>query len=674
MGIPSFFSYILKKYSDIVLKLDKHNISQRRGLSFNFFPNKELKFVNFFDGGGTSKSTIQSIKMHNLYMDCNSIIYDKFNYLVKLASIGLDPSNNTKLKTISEDIGWLYSIDIFEDILITHVISKIEEYIEIIQPTNRLYICFDGVSPLAKMEQQRIRRYKGEHLKFISNEWIGLEANTTHTVFDEWSSSNITPGTAFMKKVTSSIRSHFNGGEKKYKVKKLLLSLSNEYGEGEHKIFNDIRKQSLLKENSAIYGLDADLIMLSLLNPFCNNIYIFRESPNFLRNTGSQLATGIKQSNLNNSKKQLMINELTSKENDRLLFLDIEKLASCIGSELCGEDNQHKRIWDNSVDEFHYIQDYVFLCFFLGNDFMPKAPAFNIRNNGIEKLIQLYKSLNYSNMFYFITKSHSNNIFWPSVKLFIMKLAMKEEENLLIEYNDRQKYDKYKWKIDTRENKENYLNNIPVISRKEESYISPQINKWQDRYYVALFLQKRTSVSLKSICLNYLECLEWTYKYYTGNCVNWRWSYEYSYAPLFVDVVKYIPDHIDGGLLSNARKLRGFGIISLSSKLKNRTTSFSNPKENSSDIEESVSTFISILKHDNPLQSHTQLAFVLPPNNHNLLPSEFKNYLNKKYKSSYVYSYEQLQYQWAFCKYLWEAHIKLPEISLEVLEEWDKYL
>ena len=122
MGIPSYFSHIIRTYSNIV---------------------RNLRFFK----------TQSTFRFNHLFMDCNSIVYDAVHTVESQVNSG----------TISDDSD-------LDTIIINYVIHKIDEYISIIQPSTTIYIAFDGVAPFAKMEQQRTRRYKSN---FMSNIHFG---------------------------------------------------------------------------------------------------------------------------------------------------------------------------------------------------------------------------------------------------------------------------------------------------------------------------------------------------------------------------------------------------------------------------------------------------------------------------------------------------------------------
>ena len=174
MGIPSYFSYIVKNHRNIIKKYNP-----------------------------------LLTKVDNLYLDCNSIVYDCAREITN--------ANNKST---------------FEKRLIKSVNEKILYYINIINPSGHVMIAFDGVAPVAKLEQQRNRRYKTWLEKQI------LESSDSNNV---WNTISITPGTAFMKRLGNGVKSFFRQ-QKNLMLKKLIISASDESGEGEHKIYEYIRE------------------------------------------------------------------------------------------------------------------------------------------------------------------------------------------------------------------------------------------------------------------------------------------------------------------------------------------------------------------------------------------------------------------------------------------------
>jgi 5'-3' exonuclease len=539
MGIPSYFSYIIKNYPNIIRSLE-----------------------HFINGKNSS--------FQHLYMDCNSIIYDAVHSIEKQIESGTYESK----------------YDIETDI-ITTVIDNIKGYIRIISPSDTVYIAFDGVAPFAKMEQQRTRRYKSSFMSKISN-----ISNETNEKIKKWNTSSITPGTAFMEKLSMAIEYEFKHSELKHGVKNILVSCSNKCGEGEHKLYEHIREQNNINDNVAVYGLDADLIMLSIFHlKYSKNIYVFREAPEFL-------------------KSSIPI-DVRGNETDPH-FLDISHLASCVSAEMQCKFQDSQRIYD-----------YVFMCFFLGNDFLPHFPAMNIRTHGIQALMDIYRLFigNYPDRF-FISKT-SGKIQWRNIGIFINEIARREHEFLLNEYFVRDKFDRRQYPETTQKEKDDIIQNAPIICRQEEKYICPSEAGWEKRYYNTLFGFKRTPENIKHLCNNYIEGLEWTYKYYSGGCPNWRWKYNYHYPPLFSDLYKYVP-HFEMDFI----------------------------------IESEARAF----------SPYVQLSYVLPSENLYLLPDKISGFLKKNYDELYPDKYG---FQWAYCRYLWEAHPELPEISVDLLEQWD---
>ena len=239
MGIPSYFSKIVKAYRHIL---------------------KDLKCLSH---------------VNNLYMDCNSLIYDAVK------------NNPTYDKGKSAE---------YEKELIRMVCSKIDYYVSVLNPQTRVFIAFDGVAPVAKLSQQRDRRYKSWYTAQIQRDIEGAGYK------EAWNTSAITPGTNFMRQLNEEVVEYFdkkmrdmhNNSNKKGSTLEYIISSSSEEGEGEHKIFDYMRTYPEYHNSpdtvTLVYGLDADLIMLTLNHlHITKNLYLFRETPEFIKSVDSTL-------------------------------------------------------------------------------------------------------------------------------------------------------------------------------------------------------------------------------------------------------------------------------------------------------------------------------------------------------------------------------------------------
>ena len=524
MGIPSYFSHVVRNHRNTITEVNTQN------------------------------------KIDNLYLDSNSIIYD---------SVHATPYDKSQG---------------YEKKIMQLVCNKIDEYVKTINPSQRLMIAFDGVAPIAKLNQQRDRRYKS---------WV--QSNMIPT--SSWNTCAITPGTYFMSQLSKYIKAQYSMSnftkrmktKMKIKLKHIVISTSDEPGEGEHKIYDYIRTHSEYHKNTktAIYGLDADLIMLTLNHlHIAPNMYLYRETPHFIKSID----------------KTLMPN--------KNYVLDIPFFAKYLHNELSQSMSNRSNI----------VKDYVFLCFFLGNDFLPHFPSLNIRTSGIEIIQEAYKKCARKSDFFLIDEN--NKIHWRNLKQLVIELSNMEYDNLLDEYDIRETRYSKPMKPRPDDNPAEFrLLNLPIREREIEVYINPDEEGWEWRYYKSLFDIEVTEELKKQICINYLEGLEWTLAYYTNGCKNWEWRYKYHYPPLLKDLVKYIPY---------------------------------------------FNTDFIVVKDKDPVSPLVQLSYVLPRAYLNLLPQKTQIKLMKDRPEWYK---SETRFLWAFCRYFWEAHAILPEINLKDLKK-----
>lgn len=495
MGIPSYFSFIIKNHPEIITDM------------------KEMIQSGLFyrDTHEYPKNPNAAGKFDHLFFDANSLIYDAFHALM---------AQKDTIEKFDQS-------DVFFPLLTDRVITLIEKHIKFIQPKHTIFVAFDGIPPTAKIVQQRARRFKAKHMEKILQHFTAQDSPP-----NPWQTSMITPGTPFMEYLSERIKRHF---EKRAKTTPIqILSTSQEPGEGEHKIFRYLRteyKPTTLPSHDkiAIYGLDSDLIMLSLLS--VGNIYIFREAPAFFA-----------------SKLKNITNKSKSDENSRkfthqpppstpeIYFLNIDKLSSHI-REMC-----------NSVsisNTNNPALDYVFMCFLLGNDFMPHIHALNIRTNGLTVLQNYYKQLNLN-----LVVGSEKNIQIHELHTLLVAIS-NQERKLLIEDNrhfsrlskplipmplfrisktdfSNKNTTNFSTKYE-RKSLEEYITCFPQQYTAKRKYINPEQDGWQQRYRKIYPMAKPAQ---------YVKQMLETWKYYLGISDKLEWYADQ--PPLLEDLCSFL--------------------------------------------------------------------------------------------------------------------------------------
>ena len=251
-------------------------------------------------------------------------LYLDFNCLIHHCSQNLKVCNEISPRDVEEE-------------LITSVISYTSKIItDVIKPTKLVYIAMDGAVPFGKIMQQRSRRYKKvQDDAFIKKLYEKYNLQQPQ----KFNSNKITPGTVFMNRLYNRIKnlitlnafsSHITNQNKKFSI---FLSDSNVPGEGEHKIMNFLRK-STNNPNVVIYGLDADLIVLSMKYSHIN-INLMREPQNTI-NEASQYSPEAE-----------------------FIYLNMNLFTESFMTEYKLE----------AYDRTKILNDFIFVSFFGGNDF-----------------------------------------------------------------------------------------------------------------------------------------------------------------------------------------------------------------------------------------------------------------------------------------------------------------
>ncbi|CAA7259008.1 unnamed protein product [Cyclocybe aegerita] len=166
-----------------------------------------------------------------------------------------------------------------EERIFTSIFAYVDHLFGKIKPKKLFFMAVDGVAPRAKMNQRRSRRFRTakEAREIREKAEAKGEKLPEEKAFD---SNCIAPGTPFMARLSEQLRYFINEKtmeDSNWRDIEVVLSGHEVPGEGEHKIVEFLRLSRAQPDYNPnvrrrLYGLDADLIMLGLLNPdprFC---------------------------------------------------------------------------------------------------------------------------------------------------------------------------------------------------------------------------------------------------------------------------------------------------------------------------------------------------------------------------------------------------------------------
>ena len=465
-------------------------------------------------------------EFHTLYFDWNCLWHPE---CFKVLSANIDLKDPSKL----------------ERKMFQRIIDYTNYVIRFVGPTDCVYFAVDGVAPLAKIRQQRQRRfgYAHDYRKEIMDKY-GIKYN------DAWSNVVITPGTEFMHKIHAKVMDYYSseGNRKmfcgpKNSNLKIMYSSYHIPGEGEHKILKDIKEKfgEDNKKKIAIYGLDADLIFLAMASRI-DNIYLVREEFNV---TGA---------------KNPIMDPLDIAET--LVYADIDATKECINrtfideitsyniceSGLTNENDEEFDIYSYDAEDLKkisFVNDYILICFILGNDFLPHFPSVDLRRKGMELVIAKYVETFYNN---------------GSLMVEIIDGNVKINNDIFAEFISGLAHDEYSFFVDRlrhfikREKNQTKCwdsEKYKIEIWKKENLIGEKINDdimlgigteddWKFRYYKHMGCEEHQDEFKNELCANYLEGISWVSKYYFSGCTDWQWQYNYHHPPLISDLGNYV--------------------------------------------------------------------------------------------------------------------------------------
>eukprot|EP01071_Lankesteria_metandrocarpae_P003055 Lankesteria_metandrocarpae@DN2724_c1_g1_i1.p1 len=573
MGVPTFYKWLSIRFPKVV-----HPAVEQR---------EKLNDADC-DGGGefvpvdlqeNNPNQMGNREFDNLYLDMNGIIH---------------PCTHPEGGPQPEDEAEMFA----------NICLYIDRIVSIVRPRKLLYMAIDGVAPRAKMNQQRMRRFKAaedveteERVYSEIKQEFEKEGREVPLMNTRWDSNVITPGTPFMHTLSDELKKYIAlrvSTNKYWQSIQIVLSDANSPGEGEHKIMDFVRRQRTVEGYNAntvhcMHGMDADLIMLGLATHEAH-FYIVREEVVDVSKTISCGLCG----KTGHLISECDITKLGKSEDDPgvdgaieetfqsswkpLQFLRLPVLREYLRNELKFEQDALPFPYDFE----RCVDDFVMLCFFVGNDFLPHLPSLSIHKGSIDQMILLYTHVlpKFDN---YLTNEGQMNV--KAVKHFVSFLAQVEDQVFVNELRRQEAIRKrteresqamevtsdaqtgadvnmsaaacLREALGGRHAQQPQEDKKPefkeILDQKLKVYResdqgdnvrlgegNPQQYRW--RYYQQKFHLNCTTeleAFASQVAQEYIRGIAWVLQYYYQGVASWGWYYPLHYAPFSKDLVQY---------------------------------------------------------------------------------------------------------------------------------------
>jgi len=476
-----------------------------------------------------------TVKIDYLFIDFNAFIYNTIHAFPKDVVYDFTKNKETIL---------------YEELLVKLVIKNTLELVnKVCKPSKLLYIAIDGPPPMAKMVQQRERRYKTP----LMEQLFKKDDPTKIIEGAKYDTTRVTPGTHLMTMLNKEFTKIVNAG--KFGKIAVVFDGSNIPGEGEHKYLKFIEEIDASPDDKfVIISGDGDAILLSLRFPN-KSVYIMQSVPNSA------------------------LEDLYPAE-QQFAYLDIKRLIDSIydfyeGSPQKGGKMKLSNAEKKLIEQFkapktapaapvnsnqrqkqkkEFLIDYVFMSFLEGNDFAKPIYFLKYSTDNMRTPLGIYRFQRKFNPNYRLISFRNGQAYinQQNFAAIIKRLATIEEEKIAEVKQRLEKKissppfvrNKNKNKPPSLEHKmftdQDHILHADFVKQYDFLFNNKSFAEFKNKYYEYFWNEAPTPENIAAICKNYLDILLFNIRYYYGTGLSWTLNYHAVAAPLPSDLANFL--------------------------------------------------------------------------------------------------------------------------------------